>query len=79
MSDYQKGVADGIRFAKTHIETYSTTGSGEKYKEEDIYFVQIKPDRVNPGELTPGSAAHRERSIEIWVKAALDHCRALRL
>jgi hypothetical protein len=71
VKNYQDGVRDAVRFCLTHVEHGGVHGPGAKYKDDDAYFIAVRPDRVNPGELLPGSAAHRERSIEIWSDAAL--------
>jgi hypothetical protein len=78
MTDYERGVRDAIRYHLTHTEVYRSE-PGEPRTNNGEYRILFEPDRVNAGELTVGSAAHREHMIELWqaaAVAALDKTRA---
>lgn len=64
MTDYERGVRDAIRWRMTHIERF-TSDEGQPRTENDAYRISMKPDRVQPGEMLPGSREHRERMIGI--------------
>lgn len=57
-----------VEFCLTHCEHYSTAQEADAIKltDEAHYWMTVRPDRVKPGELLPGSAAHRQARIKAW-------------
>jgi hypothetical protein len=57
-----------VEFCLTHTERYSTTQEPDAVKLTDDanYWLTVRPDRVKPGELLPGSAKHRQARIKAW-------------
>lgn len=56
-----------IRYLLTHSETYvnaAREGEATARLPEHSSFLVMRPDRVNPGELLPRSAAHRDARIQ---------------
>jgi len=62
-----------VEFCLTNIETYSDKQTPEAIKmaDGDHYWMTIKPDRIEPGEMLKGSADHRQKRIAAWQVFAL--------
>ena len=63
-----------VEFCLTHQEHYSVRHEPDAVKltSDDYYWMTIRPDRIKPGELLPGSRDHREKRIKAWQKFAHD-------
>lgn len=71
MTEYERGIRDAIRYRMTHKERWSESQTENSERYDDTYFFSVVPDRVNPGELLPGSSSHRDRMIELVTRAAI--------